>query len=83
MNKAIKYRLYPTTEQATMFAKTFGCCRKVYNLMLADKIAYYKANGKMLATTPAMYKKDYPYLEEVDSLALANEQLHLQTAYKI
>lgn len=29
-NKAIKYRLYPTTEQATMFAKTFGCCRKVY-----------------------------------------------------
>lgn len=82
MNKAIKYRLYPTTEQATMFAKTFGCCRKVYNLMLADKIAYYKANGKMLTTTPAMYKKDYPYLKEVDSLALANEQLHLQTAYK-
>lgn len=82
MNKAIKYRLYPTPEQATMFAKTFGCCRKVYNLMLADKIAYYKANGKMLTTTPAMYKKDYPYLEEVDSLALANEQLHLQTAYK-
>ncbi|MBR4781777.1 MAG: helix-turn-helix domain-containing protein, partial [Lachnospiraceae bacterium] len=30
MNKAIKYRLYPTTEQAVMFAKTFGCCRKVY-----------------------------------------------------
>ena len=36
----------------------------------------------MLTTTPAMYKKDYPYLKEVDSLALANEQLHLQTAYK-
>ncbi len=82
MNKAIKYRLYPTTEQAAMFAKTFGCCRKVYNLMLADKIAYYEANGKMLTTTPAMYKKDYPFLKEVDSLALANEQLHLQTAYK-
>lgn len=28
MNKAIKYRLYPTTEQCVMFAKTFGCCRK-------------------------------------------------------
>lgn len=82
MNKAIKYRLYPTTEQAIMFMKTFGCCRKVYNLMLADKIAYYKSNGTMLTTTPAMYKKDYPYLKEVDSLALANEQLHLQTAYK-
>ena len=42
MNKAIKYRLYPTTEQAVMFAKTFGCCRKVYNLMLSDKIESYK-----------------------------------------
>lgn len=82
MNKAIKYRLYPTTEQAVVFAKTFGCCRKVYNLMLADKINYYETNGKMLITTPAMYKKDYPFLKEVDSLALANEQLHLQTAYK-
>lgn len=82
VNKAIKYRLYPTTEQKTMFAKTFGCCRKVYNLMLADKIAYYKSTGKSLMTTPAQYKKEYPFLKEVDSLALANEQLHLQTAYR-
>ena len=42
-NKAIKYRLYPTEEQAIMFSKTFGCCRKVYNLMLSDKIASYEA----------------------------------------
>lgn len=42
MNKAIKYRLYPTTEQSVMFAKTFGCCRKVYNLMLVDKISCYE-----------------------------------------
>ena len=41
-NKAIKYRIYPTTEQSIMFSKTFGCCRKVYNLMLSDKIEYYK-----------------------------------------
>lgn len=27
--KAIKYRIYPTTEQENMFAKTFGCCRKI------------------------------------------------------
>ena len=80
-NKAIKYRLYPTSEQCVLFAKTFGCCRKVYNLMLADKIAYYQSTGKKLTNTPAMYKKDYPYLKEADSLALANEQLHLQSAY--
>ena len=80
-NRAIKYRLYPTTEQATMFAKTFGCCRKVYNLMLSDKIEGYKTTGKFATVTPAKYKKDYPYLKEVDSLALANKQLDLQEAF--
>lgn len=29
-----------------------------------------------------MYKDIYPYLKEVDSLALANVQMHLQTAFK-
>ena len=81
MNRAIKYRLYPTTEQAVMFAKTFGCCRKIYNLMLSNKLEGYKATGKFPAVTPAMYKKEYPYLKEVDSLALANKQLDLQEAF--
>lgn len=81
-NKAIKYRIYPTTEQRVMFTKTFGCCRKVYNLMLADKIEGYKATGKFPTVTPAKYKEDYPYLKEVDSLALANKQMDLQAAFR-
>ena len=81
-NKAIKYRLYPTAEQAVMFAKTFGCCRKVYNLMLADKIACYQETKSFGKQTPAMYKEEYPFLKEVDSLALANVQLNLQSALK-
>lgn len=81
-NKAIKYRVYPTTEQEVMFAKTFGCCRKVWNLMLSDKIDGYKATGKFPTVTPAKYKNDYPYLREIDSLALANVQMNLQKAYK-
>ena len=82
MNKAVKYRLYPTNEQEIMFAKTFGCCRKVYNLMLTDKIASYKDTKSFGKQTPAMYKSDYPFLKEVDSLALANVQLNLQGALK-
>ena len=81
-NKAIKYRIYPTTEQNIMFSKTFGCCRKVYNLMLSDKIEGYKATGKFPTVTPAKYKTDYPYLKEVESLALANKQLDLQAAFR-
>ena len=81
-NKAIKYRIYPTEEQAVLFSKTFGCCRKIYNLMLADKIEGYETTGKFPSVTPAMYKEDYPYLKEVDSLALANKQLDLQAAFR-
>ena len=81
-NRAIKYRAYPTTEQSVMFAKTFGCCRKVYNFMLSDKIESYKSTGKFVTVTPAKYKKDYPYLREVDSLALANKQMDLQEAFR-
>lgn len=82
MNTAIKYRLYPTTEQCIMFAKTFGCCRKVYNLMLNDKIKSYQSTGKFATVTPAKYKKEYPFLKEVDSLALANAQMNLQSAFR-
>jgi len=82
MNRAIKYRVYPTTEQSVMFTKTFGCCRKVYNLMLSDKIEGYKVTGKFPTVTPAKYKNDYPYLKEVDSLALANKQMDLQEAFR-
>ena len=81
MNKAIKYRLYPTTEQKDKFINTFGCCRKVYNLMLSDKIDSYNKTGKFAMVPPAMYKKDYPFLKDVDSLALANAQLNLQAAF--
>jgi len=80
-NKAYKFRLYPNKEQEIMFAKTFGCVRFIYNKMLADKIAYYKDTGERLNNTPAQYKKEFEWLKEVDSLALANAQMNLQTAY--
>ena len=81
-HKSYKFRLYPTEKQMMMFEKTFGCSRFIWNQMLADKIQYYKETGKMLNNTPARYKKDYPWLKEVDSLALCNVQLNLQKAYK-
>ena len=81
-HKSYKFRLYPTQEQKVLFEKTFGCSRFIWNQMLADKIAYYEETGKTLKNTPAQYKKDYPWLKEVDSLALCNVQLNLQKAYK-
>ena len=82
MLKAYKFRLYPNKEQQEYFAKCFGCTRFIYNQMLADKIEYYKKTGEMLNNTPAQYKKEYPWLKEVDSLALANAQMNLNKAYR-
>ena len=53
MNKAYKFRIYPNTEQRTLFAKTFGCVRFIYNRMLSDKIKYYEETKQKLNTTPA------------------------------
>lgn len=82
MLKAYKYRIYPTKEQEEYLSKVFGCVRFIYNKMLNDKIEYYKRTEKMLKTTSAQYKQEYPFLKEVDSLALANAQLNLEGAYK-
>ena len=81
-NKAYKFRAYPTEEQATLHAKTCGCVRKIWNRMLEDKIEFYKENGQMLHNTPAQYKDEFPFLREVDSRALCNAQMDLETAFK-
>lgn len=82
MNKAYKFRAAPNADQQALFIKTVGCVRFIYNRMLTDKIAYYKETGKMLHNTPAQYKTEFPFLKEVDSMALCNAQIQLQTAYK-
>ena len=81
MNKAYKFRIYPNAEQRIMIAKTFGCVRFIYNRMLSDKIKHYEETKQKLKNTPAQYKIEFPWLKEVDSLALANAQMNLQTAY--
>ena len=81
MLKAYKYRLYPNKEQQEYFAKCFGCVRFIYNRMLSDKIEHYKETKQKLNNTPAQYKKEFPWLKEVDSLALANAQMNLKSAY--
>ena len=87
MLKTYKYRIYPNEEQKIYLAKTFGCTRFIYNQMLADRIESYEENKDLdikniKYPTPAQYKIEFPWLKEVDSLALANAQLNLDKAYK-
>ncbi|MBS4195516.1 RNA-guided endonuclease TnpB family protein [Lederbergia citri] len=87
--KAFQFRLLPNKVQEVLLTKTFGCVRFVYNKMLEERIETYekcKDDKEMLKKqkfpTPAKYKSDFPFLKEVDSLALANAQINLQNAYK-
>lgn len=79
--KSYKYRLYPNKEQEEYFMKCFGCVRFIYNKMLSDKITYYEETKQKLNNTPAQYKNEFPWLKEVDALALCNAQMNLQSAY--
>lgn len=80
--KGYKFRIYPTAKQREYFTQCFGCCRLLWNNMLADKIDYYNTYGENLTVYVTDYKEKYPFLDNVDSLALANELQDLNRAYK-
>lgn len=82
MQKAYKFRIYPNSLQKEYFAKCFGCVRFFYNKSLEDKNKYYEENKKSINITPAKYKEEFPFLKEIDSLALANAQLAREQAFK-
>ena len=79
----IKVRLYPTPEQAELFEKTFGCCRYIWNHMLADQQRFYLETDVHFIPTPAKYKKEAPFLKEVDSQALIQEHNKLSQAFRV
>lgn len=88
MLRAYKYRIYPTDEQKVLFAKTFGCCRFVYNWALKMKIEAYKQEKRTVPYKEIQermvndLKKENDWLAEVNSQSLLNSILNLDTAYK-
>lgn len=87
MLRAYKYRIYPTDEQKVLFAKTFGCCRFVYNWALNMKITAYKERKETLGNvylTNLMKKElkaEHEWLTEVNSQSLQSALRNLDTAY--
>ena len=79
----IKTRLYPNEAQAELFEKTFGCCRWIWNHMLADQQRFYLETDKHFIPTPAKYKKEAPFLTEVDNQALIQEHNKLSQAFRV
>lgn len=81
-NIAYRYRIYPNEAQEILLQKTFGCARFIWNQMLGDIQRNYEEGQQAKYPTPAKYKKEYEWLKEVDSLALANVQLQVKHAFQ-
>ena len=88
MLKAYKYRIYPNNEQKIQIAKTFGCCRFVYNQTLAYRKETYEKEKKSVSKTDCNnfcnreLKKEYGWLKEVDKFALTNAIYNMDSAYR-
>ena len=90
-NKRIKrtyrFRIYPNEFQKQVIEKTLGCCRQVYNDFLSMCIESYETdknrtiNKYDLIKLLPEYKNTFPYLKEVDSIALQQTVIHLYDAY--
>lgn len=89
MERGFKYRIYPNESQRDQIARTFGCCRFVYNRALDVKKTAYSETGKSIATNDLIkmipaWKRDpeTSWLAQVDSMALQQSIRDLDRAYK-
>lgn len=62
LNRAIKYRAYPTEGQAVLLAKTFGCVRFVWNRMLTDAQTFLDEAGGLVFGLYTLQNKKPPLM---------------------
>jgi putative transposase len=88
MEKAYRYRFYPTVEQESLLRRTIGCVRLVFNKALAARTeAWYSRQERVdYVQTSAMltnWKKEenLQFLNEVSCVPLQQSLRHLQSAF--
>ena len=87
MEKAYKYRIYPNKRQKELLAKSFGCCRFVYNHFLNKRIETYQTEQKTLtynqcSSELTKLKSELEWLKEPDKCSLQNAIKDMDKAYK-
>jgi putative transposase len=88
MQKAYRYRVYPTPEQEQLLRQTMGCARLVYNRALAARTeGWYERQERIdyiqtsLLLTKWKKQEDLQFLSEVSSVPLQQGLRHLQKAF--
>jgi len=88
--KALNLRIYPSTAQKRWIRQNIGCCRFLYNKMLAERKEFYENNKDKDRRelyehdymTEKQYKEIYPWLKYADSQALQQSRRDLSMAYQ-
>ena len=88
VEKAYKFRFYPTPEQENLLRRTLGCLRLLYNKALAVRTQLWhdqsqRVSYKQSSAMVTNWKKqeDLDFLREVSSVPLQQGLKHLQTAF--
>jgi putative transposase len=86
--KAYKYQLDLNKKQKDFFAKSFGCCRWVYNWALNKKNEQYQKNKESLSAidlikelTIIKKQEEMQWLGEVDSQSLQQSIRNMESAF--
>ena len=88
MQKAYRYRLYPTAEQTQMMTRITGCCRFTYNRLLEYCSKSYKRRGESHTSFDLnnfichTLKKAYPWLSDAPAQTLQCVSADLSSAFK-
>ena len=82
VKKGIEIKLYPNKAQKVFFAKTFGCCRFVYNQCLRIKSYIYEETKMSFQPKLKSFKEEWEWLKEADSQGLANAYMDMKQAYQ-
>ena len=87
MERAYKFRLYPTTEQQEQINRNIGCSRFLYNYCLNERIVSFKETGhaptwKQQDAGIVKLKEQFPWLREADATALQAAVKNLDVAYQ-
>ena len=87
MEKAYRFRFYPTKTQIEKLNCTFGCVRYVYNHFLGLKHELYNKEKKSMSYSQCskiltVLKQKKEWLKDVDKFSLQNSLKDLDKAYK-
>jgi len=76
MNKAYKFRIYPTKSQEVLLAKTFGCVRYFWNQCVATFNSYDKEkNPNPEYKTSTALRNELEWMKEVSAAAIQQKEI--------